>query len=175
MCNEPEYVIDSNTSSFVNKEELILLHQLTPHPEGGYYKEMWRSSLRVQTPFGERSAGTAIYFLLETERFSAFHRLVSDELWYFHHGSPADIYIIHEDGRLEIVTIGSEYHQGQSLQLIVPAGAWFAAEVKEKGSYTFVSCSVSPGFEFTDFELSDKSKLSEAFPAHAELIARLCR
>ncbi|MFN8153214.1 MAG: cupin domain-containing protein [Bacteroidia bacterium] len=158
----------------MRKEDLIRQFQLLPHPEGGYYRETWRSTEKVATTRGSRSAGTTIYFLLESGNFSAFHRLQSDEAWYFHLGSAVNIYLIYPDGEAATIQLGSDLNH-QHLQVILPAGTWFAAETIQSNSYTLVSCSVSPGFEFQDFELADKEELAAQYPDHRQLIERFCR
>lgn len=154
---------------------------LQKHPEGGWYKEIFRSrqpitSVQISDQYGSpRSFYTSIYFLLDQAEFSAFHRLRSDELWYYHHGSSLTLYLIHPDGRLETQKLGSGVADGQFLQLMIPAGCWFAAEVDQASSYTLMSCVVAPGFKFEDFELADGMALSEKFPDHRALIQRLTR
>lgn len=159
----------------MTKEYYLQKLNMTPHPEGGYYKETYRAASRVQSNSGDRSAGTVIYFLLDEMNFSAFHRLTSDEVWYFHDGGSAKIYILHADGSIDIKTIGKDTTIGEEFQIILPANCWFAAEVEDGKNFILVSCSVSPGFEFEDFKLADGSKLADDFPQHAVLIRRLCR
>lgn len=159
----------------MTKDELIQRFQLLPHPEGGYYRELWRSQEEVESNKGPRKAGTSIYFMLESENFSAFHRLKSDEIWYFHQGSPAVVHLIDPAGNYSQQIIGPGNSGEVHWQIILPAGTWFAAETLEENSYTFISCSVFPGFEFTDFELAVNGDLSKKFPEHKTLIDRLCR
>lgn len=159
----------------MTKEQLITRLGLQPHPEGGYYRETYRSKDKIQSPVGERVAGTVIYFMIESGNYSAFHRLTSDEAWYYHAGHGVHIHLIAPDGQLQTVRLGSSIDKGEELQAIMPAGYWFAAEVLEDNAYALVSCSVSPGFEFSDFELADREVLLKKYPLHAGLIARLCR
>ena len=151
---------------------------LINHPEGGYYKETYRSDENV-APLekrynGEmRSSGTSIYYLLRSEDFSAFHRLKSDETWYYHEGVSLMINIINSAGELNSVTLGSCSSSDQSqYQVTILAGSWFSANVKEDDSFSLVGCSVSPGFDFKDFELANGKELSEEFPQHRELILK---
>lgn len=159
----------------MNKEEIIKALQLLPHPEGGYYRETYRSTENVVTDRGNRTAGTVIYFLLESGNFSAFHRLTSDEAWYYHTGQTVKLYLLAPNGSLTTYLLGSAFERGEVWQVIMPAGHWFAAEITDEEGYTLVSCSVSPGFEFSDFELASCAALCNEFPQHRALISRLCR
>jgi predicted cupin superfamily sugar epimerase len=153
---------------------------LQPHPEGGYYRETYRSSQRLLgcclfQHEGSRVAATAIYFLLPGEQFSALHRLRSDEIWHFYAGSPLTIHVIDPQGNLSQLKLGKDIENGESFQVVVPAGCWFGATVDEPDGYTLVGCTVAPGFEFEDFELGSRQQLIEQYPQHRELIERLTR
>ena len=127
--------------------------ELIPHPEGGYYKEIYRNvkSAAFEGFDGERSIGTSIYFLLTAERSSAMHRIKSDEIWYFHDGDALDIMMIDLSGNQLVVRLGRDIQNQEVLQFVVPAGFWFGA--KTTGEFSLVGCQVSPGFDFRDFEL----------------------
>jgi predicted cupin superfamily sugar epimerase len=159
------------------KQQLNLIH----HVEGGWYSEVYRSALKIsasnlpQQFNGDRAICTHIYFLLEKGEFSAFHRIRSDELWHFYSGDPLVIYEIDTDGTLTKHYLGRHPEQGQSLFCVIKAGNWFASEVMENSNYSLVGCTVSPGFDFADFELAKKGILSGKFKAHKELIDHLCR
>lgn len=159
----------------MNASEYIDHLKLEAHPEGGYFRETFRGAEKIQCAAGERNAGTAIYFLLESDNFSAFHRLKNDELWYYHDGAPTIIHIIHPGGRLEQIIMGKNLSEGHQLQVLLPSGTWFAAEVTGEKQFILISCSVSPGFAFEDFELAKADQLAKAFPEHELLIRRLCR
>lgn len=152
---------------------------LEPHPEGGYYRETHRSDTLVMTPRGPRSASSAILFLITTDNPSRFHRLYSDEIWLYHGGSRLELATLLPDGRAErIVLAGAGLlvrDEELTPQAIVPKGAWQAARVLtgEGVDWTLVSCVVSPGFDFEDFELADAQEISAAYPEQAELIAAL--
>ncbi len=146
---------------------------LQPHPEGGFYAEVFRAEESVQFDGKERSALTSIYYLLEKEDFSGFHRIGSPELWYFHAGSPITIHVLHPSGKLESITLS--HQKGHQLQCAVPAGAWFSAEIPSKEGYVLVSCAVAPGFEFWDFEMADNEVLKREFGEHGGILGRLCR
>jgi predicted cupin superfamily sugar epimerase len=149
--------------------------QLQPHPEGGYYKEVFRSEIEVTNndSFKLKKACTSIYYLLEGNDYSGFHRLASDELWYFHKGASLVVHVIDEKGDhlpLELSDAASG-----SLSIVVKAGLWFAAEVPSGIGFTLVSCAVAPGFDFSEFEMADKSTLVGLYPQHKDLINKLCR
>ena len=161
--------------------DLIAALNLQPHPEGGWYRETYRAPETVASSAlperfdGQRSHATAIYFLLNSESFSALHRLKSDELWHFYSGSPLTVHVIHADGRYTPIKLGPDLAQGETFQAVVPHGCWFGATVDTPDCYALVGCSVAPGFDFADFEMADRESLSEEFPQHTELIARLTR
>lgn len=150
--------------------------QMQDHPEGGYFKETYRSSEMVENRNGAtRSASTGIYFLITSDNFSAFHRIESDEMWHFHAGSPLSVYVLHDNGELEIIKIGLDLENGEQPQAVVPAGVWFASRVDVENSYSLVGCTVAPGFDFEDFELAKRDELVEQFPAYQEVIEELTR
>ena len=152
---------------------------LKAHPEGGYYRETYRSDLKISRSAlgnsfsGERSASTAIYFLLAHKQCSSFHRIRSDELWHFHTGTSLLIHAIDAEGRLQSNRLGPDAVSGDDFQVTVPANCWFAAEVIDKSSFGLCSCTVSPGFDFKDFELASPVRLAEQFPQHKDLIHKM--
>ena len=154
---------------------------MLPHPEGGYYKESYRSRETIAQSAlpdrftGARSFSTAIYFLMESGDFSAFHRIKSDECWHFYEGQALVIHIIHDNGSLETVRLGRNPDKEERLQFVVPANCWFASIPDSKSSFSLVGCTVAPGFDFSDFELASASLLSSFYPQHRGLIASLCR
>lgn len=159
-----------------NPDDLISLLSLVPHPEGGHFKETYRSQHRVTRMQDgvSRSASTAIYYLLRGGERSTWHRIRSDEIWHFYEGSPLRIYVLEPEGGLSVLRLGNPLrHQGTDFQALVPAGRWFAAECEEPDGYGLVGCTVAPGFEFEEFEIADESFLQQQWPAHSELIARL--
>lgn len=145
---------------------------LQAHPEGGYYKEVYRNpnSLQITGGGGTRSIATSIYFLLDGHQKSYFHQLASDELWYFHAGSRTHIHIL-EQGQYRVESIGLDLEMGESPQVLLPRGCIFAAELKDKNSYILAGCMVNPGFDFKDFRLVGRSELLEAYPAHRGVIS----
>lgn len=152
--------------------------KLSKHPEGGYFKEVYRSNEFVNikslpdryTSF--RSFSTSIYFLLKSDEFSAFHRLKSDEIWHFYEGSSIVIFAISPDGTLSKTYVGNNCDKGERFQLLIPKGFWFAAIVNALDSFSLVGCTVSPGFDFEDFEMGKKSDLEKKFPQHKKIISK---
>ncbi|MEL6793550.1 MAG: cupin domain-containing protein [Pseudomonadota bacterium] len=128
--------------------EIIDLLGLEPHPEGGWYRETWRADAAA----GERAAGTAIYYLLEAEQFSHWHRVDAAEVWLWHAGAPLALTLSPDGHDAEARLLGPELAQGQRPQAIVPANWWQTAA--SLGRFTLVSCTVSPGFEFDGFEMA---------------------
>lgn len=156
----------------MNAQDLIRHLQLLPHPEGGYYRETYRAAQQLTTPENQpRSVSTAIYFLLEGHNKSHFHRIKSDELWFFHQGQPLEIVLIRAGGPPETILLGHDFAQGAVPQAVIPAGTWFAARVRHETGFGLVSCTVAPGFDFADFELAERAALTREFPQLRELIA----
>lgn len=160
-------------------KHLIENLKLAPHPEGGYYKETYRSEGLIQPesdaslyPVG-RHFSTAIYYLLEGNDTSSFHRIRSDETWYFYSGSPATIHIIHPDSLYQALHLGPDINQDQAFQHTVPGGSWFGVSVDNTDTYLLAGCTVAPGFDFDDFEMGDPYKLKQAFPEHSGIIEKL--
>lgn len=159
--------------------QLIRSLDLKPHPEGGYYRETYRSQQRLVDEDGRtREASTAIYYMLCGSDYSAWHRIRSDELWHFHAGSPVDVHVIAAGG---IVThrLGDPLrHVGAAFQAMVPAGHWFAAERVDLGDgadFALVGCTVAPAFQFSEFELADRDTLAGLAGGHDALLRRLAR
>lgn len=154
--------------------ELIRTLSLEPHPEGGFYRETYRSADCLADPgerfSGPRSASTGIYYLLQKGDFSAFHRIRSDEMWHFYEGHPLFIHMLDPVSR---AARGIRLGEGLCYQAVVPAGMWFAAE--PEGEYSLVGCTVAPGFDFADFEIGGRSDLMGAFPNCRDLVGRLTR
>jgi len=162
-------------------KKIISQLYLKPHPEGGYFRETYRSNglinennLRNQFS-GNRNYSTAIYFLLTSNIFSAFHCINQDEVWHFYKGSPIKLHIISSKGIYSNVIIGSDLLNGQLPQYVVAAKDWFAAEVINHESYALVGCTVAPGFDFNDFKLASRTELISKFPQHEQIITKFTR
>lgn len=162
-------------------EQLIKQYGLQPHPEGGWYKQTYKSKEYVPDTAlperfnGDRAFSTAIFFLLEKGNFSAFHKIKSDECWHFYAGDPLQIFAIGHTGELEVIILGNDISRGQIFQYVVPANCWFASRPAAGSEYCFVGCTVSPGFEFEDLDLAGVKTLSALYPRHAAIIKELCR
>ena len=129
--------------------EIIRLLNMQPHPEGGHYAETWR------TPGAGRAVMTAIYYLLEADQVSAWHRVDAEEVWLWHAGGPLALTVSPPDGKgASAKTLGPDLRAGQRPQFVIPAHCWQTAETL--GHWTLVSCIVAPGFEFSGFTLAPK-------------------
>lgn len=154
---------------------------MLPHPEGGYYKETYKSEEVIPLEglpdrfSGSRSMGTAIYFLLDGKNFSAFHRLKADEVWHFYDGSSLLIHQINSEGTYSKQALGKNIKGGDIPQAVVPAGTWFAAELVDTSSFALVGCTMAPGFDFEDFEMPSRVDMQAMFPQYMELIQQLTR
>ncbi|MHA0856973.1 cupin domain-containing protein [Paenibacillus sp. CMAA1364] len=152
---------------------------LDPHPEGGYYKRTLESSEQISdqeltVDFEEkRKLYTSIYFLLGSNDISHFHRLKSDELWYYHAGSSLTVHVIDENGEYTAHQLGLDLDKGESPQLRVPKNSIFGSSVMDKDTFSLVGCMVSPGFEFRDFELFTQAELLATYPQHKDIIMKL--
>ncbi|WBO86194.1 cupin domain-containing protein [Hymenobacter yonginensis] len=156
-------------------QEIIQHLHLTPHPEGGYYRETYRATDTLTTAAGHtRSVSTAIYYLLENEDKSHFHRIKSDELWFFHQGQALEIILL-TPGQPTRLTLGPDFAAGELPQAVIPAGVWFAAQVKHRPGYGLVSCTVAPGFDFADFELAERAALLREFPQAANVVEQFTK
>ena len=162
-------------------EEVVALLDLQPHPEGGFFKEVYRSAEFIPESVldskyeGSRNAATSVYFLLTSKSFSAFHRIHQDEIWHFYQGSALELHIITPAGEHSVKRVGNDILQGDIPQVVVPGGQWFGARVIEPDSYSLVGCSVSPGFDFRDFELAKRHQMLQQFPKHEAVIKDLTR
>jgi predicted cupin superfamily sugar epimerase len=154
--------------------------KLERHPEGGFYKEVYKSveviklGESIEFP-NDRAMSTSIYFLLETGDFSTFHRIKSDEIWHFYEGDPLEIFHIDHLGKLHRTILGKNPELNEVFTTVVPANCWFGSRPLIGSSYSLVGCTVSPGFDFRDFEMADKIKLSREYPSHSPIIEELCR
>lgn len=156
--------------------------ELTPHVEGGAFREVYRSSGMIKVNAlpkdfeGDRNFCTSIYFLLQYGQFSAFHKIASDEMWHFYDGHPLTIYEIDQHtGTLIKHQLGSNLENGETFQCVISAGNWFASRCEVPKGFSLVGCTVSPGFDFQDFILAERESLTQEYPDHAALITSLTR
>ena len=177
--------------------ELAATLELEPHPEGGFFRETYRAAETVVTPRGERAASTAILFLVTAAALSRLHRLRSDELWVFQGGLPLELVTLSQGGELETRVLGDPAETGRTPaagpddmptpmdadaafvwlpQALAPAGSWQGARLAgdphlpASRAWALVSCIVSPGFDYEDFELGARDALLAAYPQHAEIV-----
>jgi len=161
--------------------------------EGGYFKESYRSldmifnngfhnkkyehEISKEIPYPEkmRPASTLIYYLLVGNQYSAIHRVKSDEIWHFYLGSPVSIHIINDDRISPNIQLGNNLEKGENVHYVVTKDTWFCAEINNKTSFALMGCTVSPGFDFEDFELGKRDKLLLQYPQHQELIERFSK
>ena len=144
--------------------------QLEAHPEGGFYRRIYTAATPCETPRGTRPSMTAIHYLLHGKHQSRWHRLHSDEQWFYHQGCGLRLMSISPSGDLCQHTLTAE-----NPYLCIPAGYWFCAEVLHHNAEDFalVSCTVTPGFDFADFELIESGILAAQYPEHAAEILRI--
>lgn len=154
--------------------EIIERLGLARHPEGGWYREVYRSADVIPTGRGDRSAGTGIYYLLEAGDVSAFHRVMADEVWHAYAGGPARLVQLGHNG-VHTTVLGTDLSADQTPQALVPAGVWQGVYVSDDAEFSLMGCTVSPGFDFADFELARRDELTEQFPHARDLIERLTR
>lgn len=157
----------------------IKTFELKPHPEGGYYRETYRSLESFSADalpsryIGPRCFGTAIYFLIKSNECSKMHCLKSDEIWHFYFGSPVTLHLIYENGEYVCFKLGSSPKEQELFQVVIPSGTWFGATVDCPEAYALMGCTVAPGFDFSDFEMGERQQLLLKFPQHRALIDRL--
>jgi predicted cupin superfamily sugar epimerase len=170
---EFQYTMNNTANFFIEKLKLA------PHPEGGYFNEIYRSSENIEKSGlperydGKRCFSTSIYHLLDGKQVSKFHRLKSDEIWHFYSGSALTVHLIDPDGNYTTIRLGSNVVEGEVFQAIVPAGSWFGAIIDDQNAYTLIGCTVAPGFDFSDFEMADRNSLLNSFPQYKEIIEKL--
>jgi len=173
-----------------NADRWIQALELRQHPEGGWFREVYRAQETIPHQSlpsrfsGERSFSTGIYFLLKETDFSALHRIQQDELWHFYDGTSLTIHRIDPAGNYSTVKVGRNIQAGENLLAVVQAGWLFGAAVntavnsgrgKDLSSYALVGCTVAPGFDFADFEMPSRQLLLEQYPQHRQIIEQLTR
>jgi len=162
--------------------KIIEILDLKPlEAEGGFFKEVYRSKdiipkAALPTFYNsDRCFGTAIYYLLTPESFSALHKVNSDEIFHFYLGDPVEMLLLYPDGSGQEIILGQDIENGQRLQLTVPRGVWQGAGLCPKGKFALMGTTVSPGFEYADFILGQRQSLIETYPDHSSNIIRLTR
>ena len=163
-------------------DEIKTLLKLEPHPcEGGHFRQTWRSEEEIPHVVlparysAARAAGTCIYYLLEPGTFSEMHRLASDEIFHFYYGDPVEMLQLLPDGSGQTIILGSDLSRGQQPQLIVSKNVWQGSRLLPAGNVALLGCTVSPGFDYADYETGRRAKLTRLYPQYAERIEILTR
>lgn len=188
----------------MNYETKYLIEKLNLrrlYEEGGYYRETYRSEESILiNPLDDpdyknklcclseigndddddgstnlRPIFTLIYYLLDGDQFSAFHKVRFDEIWHFYKGSTVSLYLLTDSKKILSVRLGNNLDNNEHFHYVIKGNTWFAAEINDKSSYSLIGCSVSPGFDFKDFELGSKSGLKKIYPQHEFIIDKLSR
>jgi uncharacterized protein len=161
-------------------EELIARLGLQPHPkEGGFFRETYRSAECIGKPHlpqrytADRSFGTAIYYLLTPTSISAMHRLASDEIFHFYLGDPVRMLNLGPGSEGREIVLGTDLAAGHQLQIVVPRGVWQGSMLMDGGRFALLGCTVTPGFDYADYEHGSRAELTARHPSHAELIGKL--
>lgn len=153
--------------------------QLQKHPEGGYFRETYRSKeLYAQENLpkrykGNRAFATSIYFLLKSNECSKLHKIHSDEVWHYHAGDAVNIHLIDPEGNYSYQKLGPNIEAGEQLQCILPHETWFGATIDNLFGFSLFGCTGAPGFDFQDFELAKRAELLKKFPKHELIIKTL--
>ncbi len=151
---------------------------LVPHPEGGYYRETYRSKFSVplsKNDSSQRAASTAIYYMLTGDSFSELHSLKSDEIFHFYLGDTVEMLLLYQDGKGEVTLLGQNLAQGENVQVVVEAGVIFGCRIKDGGNFALMGTTVAPGFDFADYIKEDRAELVNRFPQHEKMIISLTR
>ncbi len=155
--------------------------KLARHPEGGYFRETYRSEESIARAClperftDDRAFSTAIFFLLPANEISAFHSIRQDEVWHFYEGSTLVIHVIDPRGEYSAIRLGLAVERGETPQAVVKRGSFFGASIDEGGAYTLAGCTVAPGFEFDDLEIPGREELLARYPQHRSIIEKLTR
>lgn len=163
-------------------EKIMALLNLRPHPiEGGYFVETYRSEIKLpqsalpKAYSGDRFASTAIFYMLTSSTFSALHRLPGDEMFHFYLGDPVETFLLHEDGSSETVTLGHDLASGMLLQHNVLGGVWQGSRLLPGGAFALLGTTMSPGFDYADYESGSRDALLARFPQHRKRILSFTR
>lgn len=158
----------------LTEREIIEHYGLTPHPEGGFYRRTYASTLTFAYQGCERPVCTAILFLLKAGQYSRLHSIPQDEMWHFYHGGALRLAVITPDGKSREIIMGQNLRAGEVVQYSVPGGSWFGATPAQGSPYSFVGCTVAPGFRFEELQLGERHALMALFPSAGEIIEEFC-
>jgi predicted cupin superfamily sugar epimerase len=160
----------------VTAEQIKALLKLDPHPiEGGYFRQTWVSTGKLDLARGTRAQGTAIYYLLERGQFSEMHMLESDEMFHFYLGDPVEMLQLFPDRSSALVTLGQDLLAGQQVQVLVPAGVWQGTRLIGCGKLALLGCTVVPGFDYADYRNASYQELAANWPGRKRQIRALTR
>ena len=149
----------------ITAHDIIKTLALAPLPiEGGYYAETYRSAF-----------GTAIYYLLTADSYSAMHRLPGDEIFHFYLGDPVEMLQLRPDGTGEVLILGPDILHGMRPQTVVAGGVWQGSRLAAGGSFALLGTTMAPAFDFADYVAGEAAQLSAAYPQHEERIKSLTR
>jgi len=156
-------------------QKIIRILKLKPLPqEGGSYRETYRSALQVKNGSGaQRNIGTSIYYLITPERFSAIHRVCSDEIFHFYFGDPVEMLLLYPGGRSKTILLGPDIEEGQHPQLLVPKNVWQGSRLLKSGKFALLGTTVFPGFDFADYRQGGRKELLKRYPKQKDLITKL--
>lgn len=164
----------------MDAQDIIQHFAMVAHPEGGFYRQSYRSAGSIEAAalppayVGARCFSTAIVFLLRGGEYSHLHRILQDEVWHFYLGQPLRLVMLSPEGVFSEVVLGQDILHGQHLQFVVPGGYWFGGTPLSAEGFSFVGCTVAPGFDFADFELARRNDLAQRFPAALPCIHEFC-
>lgn len=157
--------------NFIEKLDLLPLEE-----EGGYFKRTFLSDKTIEVNGEKRAIASAIYYYLDSDDFSAWHKLACDEMWHFYSGSDLILHMIDDKGELECVCLGDVNSNDEAVsQYLIPANTWFAAEIGSDNAFALIGCTCFPAFDERDFVLGDRDELTKKFPQHKDIIHRLTR
>lgn len=163
----------------MNNADYWIKHlNLKPHPEGGFFSEVYRAAESIEKNAlperfqGKRVFSTSIYFLLQGKQFSAFHKIKQDEIWHHYAGCSLTIHAIDPKGDYTEHLLGKDPVHNEFPQAVIPAGYYFSAAVNDRTSFSLCGCTVAPGFNFADFIMPSRAELSDQFPEHFKLIEK---
>lgn len=163
-------------NSSLSADDIIRLLDLKPLTiEGGYFRETYRSPEQLWRPEGNRSLATAIYYLLTPETFSQMHRVPGEEIFHFYLGDAVEMFQIAPDGSGELIVMGTDMEAGMRPQHIVAGGYWQGARLREGGKFALLGTTMSPGFDYADYETGTWDELVRSFPQHSAMLRVLTR
>ena len=163
----------------LDAQQIIKILDLQPHPEGGFFRETYRSlDIIPASAFpaiykGQRACSTGIYYLLTHQTCSVLHKVASDELFHFYIGDPVEMINLFPDGSSSIIILGQDINNHQHLQHLVPRGVWQGACLVPGGRFALLGATVAPGFTFADYVEGNRLELLSSYPEHKDLITCL--